>query len=624
MGDAGTVSLVVSSPVALMSNASLSEIPRCSPWLQLVAWLLGLLAAGVGAVDLLANWDPNLALIDFVLLAMAPLVWMQRPQPDAASRLRFWWNRDGQSRAWLLCGVVGLTSLAVSTWIGRHFTGLPPAYHDEYSYLFQARTFLAGRIWFPSHPTHPELFDQMHVLNEGRYASRYFPGAGLWLTPFVALDHPYWGYWLAGAITSMLTFWTGRELSGNGVGLVAGMVTALSPGMGLFSNLLLAHHPTLVGLSLFLFTFVRLQRARWWLDALLAGIGLSFAMICRPATAAGIGLPFGVWFLGWLGQGLRRTKQTAAASQPTIRPFVARLRLAVWLGLPLVMSFVGLFCYNRAITGSGWVAPYQLYTDLHTPRHVYGFNNVVRGERHLGPKVIEVYDRWAENLTPALAAQNVVIRLLASWQWTLDLVPLLLASVVFLAQPLRPCLRWWLVFAAIVSLHVAHIPYWYVGIMGWHYVFETGPLWALVFARATEMLIESWRASGRTWMPVWWGTLTVVTWLGIYAPLDTIWQPRIDLGIGNIAFPRRLHAEFQQAVEQTVTARPALVLIQEDAPNRHLDYVINDPSLRGEILIGRYQPEKMELADVARDFPDRALYLMRLHEGRVRRIERLR
>ena len=68
---------------------------------------------------------------------------------------------------------------------------MPPAYHDEYSYLFQARTLLAGRFSFPGSTVQPELFDQMHVLNEGRMASRYYPGTGIWLAPFVALGHPY-------------------------------------------------------------------------------------------------------------------------------------------------------------------------------------------------------------------------------------------------------------------------------------------------------------------------------------------------------------------------------------------------------------------------------------------------
>src|SRR5207237_6153132 len=107
--------------------------------------------------------------------------------------------------------LLAATSLAASIAVGSRFDKLPPAYHDEYSYLFQAETFLAGRVSFPSHEA-ARLFDQMHVVNEGRFASRYFPGTGLWMAPFVALGHPYWGPWLAGALCAVLMFWFGRGL----------------------------------------------------------------------------------------------------------------------------------------------------------------------------------------------------------------------------------------------------------------------------------------------------------------------------------------------------------------------------------------------------------------------------
>ena len=90
-----------------------------------------------------------------------------------------------------LLGAISLALFVLSvgmTWaIGREFAEMPPAFHDEYSYIFQAKTFLAGRAYFTPH-SHSEFFDQMHVLNDdGVFASRYFPGVGLWLAPWVAI-----------------------------------------------------------------------------------------------------------------------------------------------------------------------------------------------------------------------------------------------------------------------------------------------------------------------------------------------------------------------------------------------------------------------------------------------------
>ncbi len=122
--------------------------------------------------------------------------------------------------------------------------------------------------------------------------------------------------------------------------------------------------------------------------------------------------------------------------------------------------------YNRSITGSLLVSPYQLYTDIYTPRHVYGFNNVVRGEKKVGPKVLENYDRWAENLTPGRAARNFQVRIITSSQGTLGIVPLAFAVAWLLLSSRTASLDWWLVSMSILSLHAAHVPYWLDGIMG--------------------------------------------------------------------------------------------------------------------------------------------------------------
>src|SRR5262245_33401028 len=251
--------------------------------------------------------------------------------------------------------LVGAVSLAASAAVGARFADLPPAFHDEYSYLFQAETFLAGRVSYPSHAA-ARLFDQMHVLNEGRFASRYFPGTGMWLAPFLAAGHPYAGHWLAGAICAVLMFLIGRELAGDAAGLLAGLLTALSPGMALFSNLLLSHQPTLVGLGLFLLGALHLLRsgsAGW---GIVSGAGLAFAMLCRPMTAAGVAFPFGVYFLWWACRSPSETGAERSTSDSEEPPMIsgpvlqaeARQRGRRWralaaLGLPLLAAAIGLF-----------------------------------------------------------------------------------------------------------------------------------------------------------------------------------------------------------------------------------------------------------------------------------------
>ncbi|MBI5760504.1 MAG: glycosyltransferase family 39 protein, partial [Planctomycetales bacterium] len=441
-----------------------------------------------------------------------------------------------------------------------------------------------------------------HLVIDGHFASRYFPGTGLWLAPFVAWGHPHWGQWLAGAITSVLIFWIGRELHSNRLGFIAGSLTALAPGMGMFSNLLLAHHPTLVGLSVFLLAFLRLVRTGSGIAATVAGVGLTYAMLCRPMTAAGVALPCGVYFAWWV-----------LAKPPHDEAFGNRIRVraVAGLGIPLLLGFVGLFCFNRAITGDGFYSPYQQFTDVYTPRHGYGFNNVIRGEQKLTPRVIDNYDRWAENLTPSVAAMNVWKRHVASWQWTLGIIPLLLATVVVLICPPRCRGPWWLIPAGIVSLQAVHIPYWFVGMLDYHYVFESGPLWTLVFGLATCQLVDAWHAAQRRMMTLWWGAVVATSFAMSFLSFEPFWAGWLYRGVVQMVFARGQHAGFQQLMKQAVVSRPAIVLIDPDPADRHIDYVTNRPDLQNDLLLGRYIPDIVSIPRVQELFPDRTVYVFR-------------
>ncbi|MFO1095284.1 MAG: glycosyltransferase family 39 protein [Planctomycetaceae bacterium] len=549
------------------------------PEQQMVAW-------GAWLCGPLADWLPFLP-----WLIAAPIVWQIRSRPATATS-------DGDRRVgWVMALLLAGISFGLSVWTGGRFGDLPPAYHDEFSYLFQAKTFLAGRLSFPSFAPMPELFDQMHVLNEGRFASRYFPGAGLWLAPFVALGRPYLGYWIAGALTTICVYWIGWEIGGRRTALFAGMLNALSPGLALFSNLLLAHNPTLLGLTFFIWMYLRAQRTGRVRDHVFGGLGLTFAMLCRPMTAFGIGLPFGGLLL-W---------QLATAPAPLRR----RASIVIAWSLPILAGLGGMLCYNSAITGSPWVSPYQLYTDIYTPRHVYGFHNVTRGEQHLGPKVLEHYDVWAEELTPALAARNVGRRIVASLRWTLGIVPITAAILVLLCARSTWNRGVLLIFGAVVSLHAVHIPYWFEGIMGWHYVFESAPLLLLVVGAATEVLFDTWARTGHKAMCRLWAGMLLTAVAVNLVTVPAVWPGRLPVGISEVAFSRRRYAEFFAAAEQMAHGRPTIVFVEPDPTDRHIDYVVNDPSLSGPLLIARYRPDQTDLQQARALFPDRQAFLYR-------------
>jgi len=237
--------------------------------------------------------------------------------------------------------------------------GFAAAYHDEFQLSFQAKTFLAGDCG--SQPSDaPELFDQMHVLNEtaGRPAG-IFPGTGVWMAPFrrpalsvsgtVDLQPADHGFRLRHRDASYRIARTG---------FFAGLLTAYRREWRCSAT---CSWPSadIAGFVLLFMDDGSLAANQWWGDALAAGIGLTWAMLCRPMTAAGFGLPFGIWTAIWL---LRS-------------PAPVRQRTAVFLGfaVPLGLGFAFNWRNNALITGSPWRTP-TMYTDIYTPRHVFGFN----------------------------------------------------------------------------------------------------------------------------------------------------------------------------------------------------------------------------------------------------------
>jgi hypothetical protein len=626
--------------------APAAHVAAARGWLagaSAAAWLAGFALAAMGAMSRwwdrpawLREWlggDAPSAAAYLLLLVLGCVFWWAGRRRAARAgwsrcrRLGFC-TRPGPSGAragwfeWLLAGTAAVASIATSIAVAnirvggesQRFGSLPPAYHDEYSYLFQARTFLAGRTWFPTHPESPQFFDQMHVLNDdGRFASRYFPGTGVWLAPFVAVDRPYWGHWLGGGLIAFFVFWSGRELAGNGVGLLAGLLTALAPGSAIFSNLLLAHHPALAGLSGFLYAFLRMLRTQSTACAFFAGCGLAFAMLCRPMTAAGFGLPFGIWFAVWLWSGRDRGGDRRR-----------RLAAMAAMAVPLVAAFSILFLYNRSITGSGWRTPYAVYGTIYAPRQAYGFYNVERGTPRVGPKVRTAYDEWAENLTPARAARNAGRRLVASWEWSLGIVPLAMGAAAF---PFCTVLarrhgwfdrRWWLIPAAIASLHLAHVPYWFTGIMHWHYVFESGTLWLLLFAGVSAWLLAGWSQAGRGAVAGWWACLLVLAVGASWLPtgwLDPLSEPagavsrrsRVGEELSRIAYSRLKYERFHREVEWAVRG-PAVVFVDPNLEDAHIEYVVNRPDLSGPILYARLMAPEFERDGVLAAFGERAAY----------------
>lgn len=515
----------------------------------------------------------------------------------------------------------------------RRFYELPPAYHDEFSYLLQANTFLAGRLSWPAMTVAPDLFHQVHVLNRPTTASRYFPWTGLWMAPFEACGHPYFGHWLAGAITCVFSHRCLYRLMGLRYAMIGGLLIAVSPGLACFSNLLLAHHPTMLALSIFLWSMLRYMDKRRLSDIVVAGVGLSLAMLGRPMTAAGVALPFGVWFVSSLvrqhsipldvslqpqsspskssNTGHESTSMDADSGwKPLSRQAVLVHLLA--MATPLLLGFACLMIMNHSITGQWTKSAYQLYTDTWTPRHRYGFDNANVDPSLPKSKVLQSYDNWAENLTIPKAIANVQNRTLYSLRWTLGIA----ALTFFLVAAVSRCVvgrdrRPLLLFCSVLSLHAVHVPYWYDGIMHWHYVFETAPLLMMLATCGLCVTHDVLRArTGSRWAAGWIVALLLSSLIPNWFDAETLWGPsRVTTAYREQSFSRVRFEYFRMLTNSDRIQHPALILVDERGSNLQLSYIINPPDLSGDVIVCRLPEDPHVIDELAAAFPDRPLYV---------------
>ena len=234
-----------------------------------------------------------------------------------------------------------------------------------------------------------------------------------------------------------------------------------------------------------------------------------------------------------------------------------------------------------------------------------------------GPKVLRDYDQWAVNLTWPVAWSNVGNRVLASAQWCLGIVPVLFGLLLALKSAMpgsredgdrRFLVR--MLFAGVASLHAVHIPYWYDGIMHWHYVFETAPLiLILVAVGLAEAVTALVRHISRRRVILWTATFTLSALLPGWVSWDATWGiSKTAAAVSELSYARTRFELFQRLVESDAVHKPALILVDESAGDPQLSYVINDPELKADVLVARRPITTEEIDELRAAFPERQLY----------------
>ena len=103
---------------------------------------------------------------------------------------------------YLAVGCVGfLICIGIAIWKWPE-----PVLHDEFSYLFAAKTFEQGRL---ANETHPfwRHFETLHILHKPSYVSKFPPVQGAFICIGYKLGDPVYGVWLSFVLSGLALFW---------------------------------------------------------------------------------------------------------------------------------------------------------------------------------------------------------------------------------------------------------------------------------------------------------------------------------------------------------------------------------------------------------------------------------
>jgi hypothetical protein len=269
-----------------------------------------------------------------------------------AVRLRHLWrvcSRISQRPTLMISGFVCVT-LILNVLVSVVIRFPEPFIADEFSVLFGAQTFAAGRLTNPSPPFY-EHFASMHNIERPTWQMKYPPGLSLILTPGVLLGIPILGIWLSSSLAIGGLCWMLLAVLPRRWALVGTLVGLFNWWLLLrFGQSFLGGAGAMFGGALVLGSVVRLSRnPRRIHGAVLAG-GLSLLAVTRPYEGLLLSIP-GICFL---------MAQVVRSDADHRRVLLERGVLPCLLTLVATFSWIGY--YNFRVTGSATTLPYQLWS----------------------------------------------------------------------------------------------------------------------------------------------------------------------------------------------------------------------------------------------------------------------
>lgn len=299
----------------------------------------------------------------------------------------------------LLVILIVIFAFGLINYIGSIILENIPHSQDEVAYIFQAKIFNSGKLFFPSLPENlGRFFDHEFIVNNGKWFGMYTPGTSLLLSLGEIFKITNYINPILGTFSIIVIFFLAKRLLQTNVALLTILLMLISPFFLLLSASYMSHTPALffTALSLYLLT----KKAYF-----LSGVMLGLLFITRPFNSLLLA-PF--LSLSLLVKSFIYSNKMKVHAQ-----LYKLLKILVKISFPLLVFIFLQFLYNYYLSGSFIKFPYQVYG----PYISVGF----------GEKGVE----WPVDFTPYKSLGNIafnfysLLDMLFAWPYflTLSFIP---------------------------------------------------------------------------------------------------------------------------------------------------------------------------------------------------------
>lgn len=218
-------------------------------------------------------------------------------------------------------------------------------YYDEEAYLFQAKTYLLGRVVMPV-PVVPESIGKPGMIMNWIWTTQYLWGHPVLLSVGMLVGSPYVSTVLMAIGSLVLLYVIGIRTASKEEATLAVILMGTSPWFWFVSGTFLSHISMLFLLLVFVYGWLRLQDRPGLLLGTALGLCLGWAFTVRPLTAICFAVPFGL------------VAVTKVWHEPRRWLFTVAGLLSGWIAIIVMVMF-----YNTLVTGDPLTFPLLYYTN---------------------------------------------------------------------------------------------------------------------------------------------------------------------------------------------------------------------------------------------------------------------